>query len=176
MDNTNTNDKAKRSEKKPSYRLIYKGFLEAIAHTLQEGHTKYSEGEFDRNWQKGDQEFFREALDHALEHLMTYNETGDRYHNGEDHIAHAAANLMMLTWAEDFKKINWPHLEEEQYGDIESTDFDLPQTDHGLPFKPTFDHFDPTIAEELEREAIILKEIEEKEKQLNWFDKFLKKT
>lgn len=170
MDNTNTN-KAKRDGDRPPYRLIYRGFLEDLATALGEGFDKYCESEHDRNYQQGDEVFYREVYDHLIEHLTIYNETGDRYHNGEDHLAHAAANVMMLMWAEDFKKINWPHLEEES-GNMTVT---VEYAAEDVPFDPTPEEDDH--AEELEREEIILKErqLEIPETARNWLKDLIRR-
>jgi hypothetical protein len=117
--NTNTGQRvpgapiARRSGKKPPYRLIYKPFLTALAHVLEIGAERYDEGLYDRNYQHGDDRFFLEAADHAMEHLLTYLHTEDRYYAGEDHLAHAAANLMFLVFAEDEGKIKWPLMQQE---------------------------------------------------------------
>lgn len=171
------------------YRMIYKGFLDDLAGALAEGVEKWNEGEHDRNWQKGDEKFFREAFDHLIGHLQTYNETGNRYHNGEDHLAHAAANLMFLMWAEDFHKIMWPGLEAEMppasaqwpKDDPRMTDTsDVSVGSYGLGAHDYLvgknDH-----SEELEREQII--ELEQKIRDMEsaiqdsggWFKKLIKK-
>jgi hypothetical protein len=66
--------------------LLCPAFLLALARVFAEGAKKYGEG----NWQKGMPA--AETLNHAMRHLEMLR-MGDI---SEDHLAHAAANLMML--------------------------------------------------------------------------------
>ena len=59
--------------------------LKAMAKTMAEGAIKYGES----NWQKGMP--IEDCLNHAIRHQYLWLE-GDR---SEDHLAHAACNLMM---------------------------------------------------------------------------------
>lgn len=54
-----------------------------------------------RNWQQGDEEYFTDALNHAIEHLMLYA-NGDR---SEDHLAAGAWGCFALMWAEENGRI-----------------------------------------------------------------------
>lgn len=79
---------AARSERKPRYDLVRLEFVTALAETLGEGAESYG----DINWQLGGRDFARETYNHLFEHVMNIG-AGD---NSEDHISHAAANLMFL--------------------------------------------------------------------------------
>jgi len=84
---------AVRSERKPRYDLIRLAFLRGLARALGVGGEQYG----DINWQLGGRDFARETYNHLFEHVMKIAE-GD---NGEDHISHAAANLMFLSFYQD---------------------------------------------------------------------------
>lgn len=63
---------------------------------MAHGASRYGEG----NWLKGMPLAF--LLNHALAHIYTFLD-GDR---SEDHLGHAAANLLMACHSHE----NWPHL------------------------------------------------------------------
>lgn len=79
---------AKRSTEADGYRydLIAPLYLRGIAKTLHEGAEKYG----DRNWCKGFS--FSDIIKHLMTHIEKYR-AGD---TTEDHISHAACNLMFL--------------------------------------------------------------------------------
>lgn len=80
---------AKRSEVKPAYHLMQPDLIERSSRVWAIGAQKY--GPY--NWQKGDLEFAKGAVDHAYEHWLKFVE-GDQ--NGEDHLAHLMCNLQMI--------------------------------------------------------------------------------
>lgn len=77
-----------RSERKPRYDLIRKEFLEGLALTLTEGAEKYG----DHNWKQGGEDFVQDTKNHLFAHVLGLL-AGDE---SEDHLHHAAANLMFL--------------------------------------------------------------------------------
>lgn len=78
------------------YDLISPVGLRRIAQTCHEGAQKYS----DYNWEKGMP--ISDMLNHAISHIYSYL-SGDRV---EDHLAHAAWNLLGACHSEEL----WPHL------------------------------------------------------------------
>lgn len=81
---------------KQRYDLISPIGLRRVAETCHEGATKYSP----YNWEKG--MGVSEMLNHAIPHIYAYL-SGDR---SEDHLAHAAWNLLGAMHSEEL----WPHL------------------------------------------------------------------
>lgn len=79
---------AKRSKVKPPYYLITQTFLERIAIVLEKGLKSYGAN----NWTKGDEVFAVDTMNHLFEHVTKFL-NGDR---SEDHLGHAACNLMFL--------------------------------------------------------------------------------
>lgn len=94
---------AKRSSKRPLYRLIPREPLEAMARRLEIG-LKYGEN----NWQNGGPEFFQDAKNHAIHHLWLYlrGEVGDEQ-SVNANLDAALWNLMALSWWEDAGKKRW---------------------------------------------------------------------
>jgi len=84
---------ARRSDRKPPYFLVPRELLEAVAWTRLEGDRKYEPG----NWQRGDPEFFVDALSHAIEHLV--NAPWDETEDFRTHLGHAACNIAFILWA-----------------------------------------------------------------------------
>jgi Domain of unknown function (DUF5664) len=82
--------KATRSGTKPRYDLITAEFLKSLGETLDHGAKEYGE----LNWQKADERFAKDAINHLLEHVYNFI-SGDR---SEDHLSHAAVNLMFIQW------------------------------------------------------------------------------
>ena len=80
-----------RDADKERFDLIPQVGLRRLAETCAEGATKYGE----RNWEKGFPA--SSLLNHALRHLNHWL-TGD---NDEDHLAHAAWNLLALMHFEE---------------------------------------------------------------------------
>ena len=78
------------------YDLISPVGLRRVAETCKEGAEKYS----DFNWEKGMP--IHDLLNHAIPHIYKYL-SGDRT---EDHLAHAAWNLMAAMHSEEL----WPEL------------------------------------------------------------------
>jgi hypothetical protein len=76
---------AQRSNLDLRYDLLPPSGLARAAATMARGAERYGEG----NWQKGIP--VRDCLNHALAHIFKYLE-GDQ---SEDHLAHAACNLLM---------------------------------------------------------------------------------
>lgn len=76
---------------------------------MSEGAEKYSEGPWERYYQEhASPENFLSMFDHAVEHLYkAYDEiiTGKVHSGAEDHLGHALANLVMLTWATENGKL-----------------------------------------------------------------------
>lgn len=92
----NENLKAKTSDGVPFYTKIDFGFLKELAETLTTGTYRYDPHLMVENWRLGDSPFFYKRANHAVEHIFKWL-SGDRT---ENHLTHAAANLMMLHWAE----------------------------------------------------------------------------
>lgn len=82
---------AVRSHLPERYDLVPTIGLQRVAMTMAEGAAKY--GEY--NWQKGFP--VNDILNHALAHVFKYL-SGDR---AEDHLGHAAANLLMAIHTEE---------------------------------------------------------------------------
>ncbi|MEM4407896.1 MAG: DUF5664 domain-containing protein [Candidatus Caldarchaeum sp.] len=78
------------------YSLISPVGLRRLAETYAEGERKY--GAY--NWERGMP--ILDILDHAIRHIYLYLD-GDR---SEDHLAHAAWNLLAAMHSEE----RWPHL------------------------------------------------------------------
>jgi len=76
-----------RGEKAVHYETISPTFLKSLAETLGEGAEKYG----NENWRLGLS--WRETMRHLLGHLYAFLD-GD---TSEDHLGHAAANLMFLS-------------------------------------------------------------------------------
>jgi len=82
---------AVRSHLSERYDLVPTIGLQRVAMTMSEGAAKYGE----HNWQKGFP--VNDILNHALAHVFKYL-SGDR---AEDHLGHAAANLLMAIHTEE---------------------------------------------------------------------------
>ncbi len=82
---------AVRSHLPERYDLVPTIGLQRVAMTMAEGAAKYGE----HNWQKGFP--VPDILNHALAHVFKYL-SGDR---AEDHLGHAAANLLMAIHTEE---------------------------------------------------------------------------
>lgn len=89
--------KAKTSAGIPFYNKIDYEFLNRIAAALTAGSTRYDPHVLVENWRLGDIQFYHDRANHGLEHIYKWLD-GDR---SEDHLAHAACNLMMLMWGEE---------------------------------------------------------------------------
>lgn len=77
---------AKRELTRPRYDLIPKEWLDWLASIFEEGAVKYGE----RNWQDGDQQFAKDCLNHAMDHLLRHNR-GD---SDEAHLGKVAWNAL----------------------------------------------------------------------------------
>lgn len=126
---------AKRSDTKPFYKIIPYEFIRRLGMTLAEGAIKYDEAVDESNWKKGDKKFFAECFDHAIEHMYLYLD-GDRT---EDHLAHAAANLCFLVWAQE-RAIWDPH-----YGDYPPVE--VPYFEEVIPEEES--KVEPEVEEEI---------------------------
>ncbi len=82
-----------------AYTLLSPIGLRRVAATCKEGELKYSA----YNWEKGMP--VREMLEHGLQHIFQYLD-GDRK---EDHLAHAAWNLLAAMHSEE----SWPELNKD---------------------------------------------------------------
>ena len=82
---------AVRSHLTERYDLVPAIGLRAVAQTMAEGAARYGE----HNWQKGMP--IGDTLNHAIAHLYKYL-SGDRT---EQHLSHAAANLLMAIHMEE---------------------------------------------------------------------------
>lgn len=85
---------ARSSEQKPRYDLVPLVALEREAVRMAEGAAVHGENQYQQG--AGDEVFFRDRLNHALEHLLKYI-AGDR---SEDHLAAVRCNTGMLMWLE----------------------------------------------------------------------------
>lgn len=85
---------AKSSEEAPRYDLIPREALRREAQRFALGAAHHGE----HNYQRGarDPAFFRDRLNHLLEHALLY-QSGDR---SDDHLAAVRANAAMLMWLE----------------------------------------------------------------------------
>jgi hypothetical protein len=89
--------KARSSPGVPFYNKIDSSFLRRIAVALTTGSKEKDPHLLIENWRLGDLEFFHERANHEVEHIQKWF-AGDRT---EDHLAHAACNIMMLMFAEE---------------------------------------------------------------------------
>lgn len=80
----------KRDTKRPRHDLIPIEFLDELASIFEEGLEKYGD-----SWKKGGDEFLRDCLNHASNHLHLYC-NGDRT---ENHLAKVAWNCLAVKWA-----------------------------------------------------------------------------
>lgn len=92
----------KRSERKLMYHKIPLVGLKRLAERYTLGSKYEIPGEpmklgGRRNWKEGDEEYFTDALNHAIEHLARFAD-GDRT---DDHLAAAAWGCFALMWAQD---------------------------------------------------------------------------
>ena len=84
----------------PSYEFLTPELFERMAVVMTEGAKKYGVG----NWQNFTHDMVKDIQRHAFDHMM-------KYMNGftdEDHLAHAACNLMMLAWYENARRQRTP--------------------------------------------------------------------
>lgn len=79
----------KRDVRRPRYDLIPKLWLDELAGVLEEG-LRYERD----NWKKGDEQFYTDCLNHAVDHLARYND-GDRT---ENQLAKVAWNVLARRW------------------------------------------------------------------------------
>ena len=77
--------------------LICRVFLQCLGETLGEGEFKYGRSivnTLQANWKGLDITTDQSPINHAMDHLAAYAD-GD---TEEDHLGHAAANLMFMAW------------------------------------------------------------------------------
>lgn len=90
-------------KRKPFYTGIPVEVMQRIGKTMLEGLTNYDPSIWDRFYQKNFQpEDYLMSFDHAIEHTYkAYDEIvrGKIHDGGEDHLSHAASNLIMIIWA-----------------------------------------------------------------------------
>jgi len=103
---------AKSSPGVPWYTKIDFTWLKRVATSLTTGSKRYDPHVMVENWRLGDMEFYHDRANHALEHIFKWL-SGDR---GEDHLAHASANLMMLSKAEELGIYSPTSPEERTHG------------------------------------------------------------
>lgn len=82
------------SEQKPRYDLIPAVALEREAIRMAEGAAVHGENNYQKG--KGDPVFFKDRVNHLLEHAIKYA-SGDR---SEDHLAAIRCGTGMLMWLE----------------------------------------------------------------------------
>lgn len=113
------NGGALRGSDPPAYRRITHQFLSRVAEALQKGAEEKYPDHADGldNWKHGDREFAQAAYDHAIEHLSKWKEAEGYPAKAEDHLAHAACNLMFLMWYEELG--TWDPWAEENRRDID---------------------------------------------------------
>jgi len=86
----------KRDIKRPRHDLIPLEFLDEIASIFEEGRRPrpgMPEGYGD-SWKKGGEDFLRDCLNHASNHLFKYM-NGDR---SENHLSKVAWNVLAVRW------------------------------------------------------------------------------
>lgn len=126
------NSGALRGSDPPQYRLITEEFLYRIAQALTKGLEKYPNHEDGlENWKHGDRAFAQAAYDHAMQHLLTWKEAGEYPKAGDDHLAHAACNLMFLMWFETLGV--WDPWAEENRRDVEEQLVEVPAAEEPPP-------------------------------------------
>lgn len=92
--------RAKRNNKgKPHHFLIDKDFLDELSYALMEGEETYGAN----NWKNGLPwgEIWSAAMRHLLKAKDVEKYDKDSKHYKTRHLAHAAANIMMLIWQEN---------------------------------------------------------------------------
>lgn len=102
---------AMRADSKPRYRDVSLSFIKRVGEAFKHGADKYEKDllPWEKNWKKGDISFALDAIDHAVEHLLSYKEyvlnslEGRDIKNidDEDHLGHLGANLVMLDFFEN---------------------------------------------------------------------------
>lgn len=120
---------ALRSAIAPRFQDISLSALVRIALAFSEGHEKYEQDlpPGYKNYKKGDTVFALAAIDHAIQHLMEFKEQcldslvgDDAAFDGEDHLGHLGANLVMLDFFQS-KGLFGPPTNADLYEDINLT-------------------------------------------------------
>ena len=91
-----TTEKAQSAQSIAFYSKIDYEFLQTLAEVLTVGSQRYDPHLLVENWRLGDINFYHDRVNHCIEHVYKWL-SGDRT---ERHLIHAAANLMMLFYAE----------------------------------------------------------------------------
>jgi len=77
---------------RPRYDLIPKEWLDELANIFEEGAEKYGED----SWKNKSPAFFKDCLNHAMDHLLRYN-NGDI---SENQLPKVAWNVLAVRWYE----------------------------------------------------------------------------
>lgn len=105
----NQNQKRTQREGKPFYAAIPYPVLKRIGLTWREGLNHYDPSTWDRFYQQNfTPEDFIEAYNHAIDHMgkaMDEIMNGKIHDGDEDHLSHAAVNIMMMMWATEEGKL-----------------------------------------------------------------------
>lgn len=113
------NGGAVRGSNPPEYTRITHEFLRRVGEAMTRGAVTYPDhADGVENWKHGDREFARAAWNHCVEHLLAWKDATEYPDRGDDHLAHAACNLMMLMWFETGGV--WDPYEEERARDIDA--------------------------------------------------------
>ena len=92
-----------RSGTRPPYDLIPREALDAIAERFAVGMERYGRD----NWRKGGPEFFRDAVNHAIYHLLDFASGDSSEETPEQNLGAGLWNLVVVCWWERKGKKQW---------------------------------------------------------------------
>ncbi len=148
-----------RNRQTARYDLIPGEALEAVAEAFAEGEEKYgrlADDPYYPNWVGLDLSSDHSPLSHALNHLAAVQAGSENWNCGsfvaqEDHLASAAANILMMLWFRDSPRsgvegLEWPDVIKYYYKRRQEQDSPV----EGEPTPPNSDWDDYWIARDLE--------------------------